>query len=162
MKYHAGLSPKESAQEIIKHVTDGLALAEKHGLPGVIKEFINTHHGTTSTGYFLTQYLNEGGDPEDIDEFYYKGAKPVTKEQVILMICDAVEAASRSLKDYSPESISSLVERIVDGKIGEGQLSQAHISLNQINIIKAEIKTYLQQMYHSRIAYPKRHENTAK
>ena len=162
VKYHAGLSPKESAQEIIKHVTDGLALAEKHGLPGVIKEFINTHHGTTSTGYFLTQYLNEGGDPEDIDEFYYKGAKPVTKEQVILMICDAVEAASRSLKDYSPESISSLVERIVDGKIGEGQLSRAHISLNQINIIKAEIKTYLQQMYHSRIAYPKRHENTAK
>ena len=162
VKYHAGLSPKESAREIIKHVSDGLALAEKYSLPGEIKDFINTHHGTTSTGYFLTQYLNEGGDPEDVDEFYYKGTKPVTKEQVILMICDAVEAASRSLKDYSPESISSLVERIVDGKIAERQLSRAHISLNQIDVIKAEIKTYLQQMYHSRIAYPKRQENTAK
>ncbi len=162
VRYHAGLSLKESAREIIKHVSDGLALAEKHGLPGEIRSFINTHHGTTSTGYFLTQYLNDGGDPEDVADFYYKGVKPVTKEQVILMICDAVEAASRSLKDYSPESISALVERIVEGKIAEGQLSQAHISLNQINIVMAEIKTYLQQMYHSRIAYPKRQENTTK
>ena len=162
VKYHAGLSPKESAREIIKHVSDGLALAEKHGLPGEIMDFIRTHHGTTATGYFLTQYLNVGGDPSDVSEFYYDGVKPVTKEQVILMICDAVEAASRSLKDYSEESISELVERIVNGKISEGQLSEAHISLNQINIVKEEIKTYLKQMYHSRIAYPKRQENTSK
>ena len=98
IRYHAGLSPKESAQEIIRHVSDGLAIAEKHGLPGIIKEFIVSHHGTTSTGYFLTQYLNDGGDPEDVAEFYYDGVKPVTKEQVVLMICDAVEAASRSLR----------------------------------------------------------------
>lgn len=162
VRYHADLSPKESAQEIIKHVSDGLALAEKHGLPGEVMDFIRSHHGTTSTGYFLTKYLNDGGDPNDVADFYYDGVKPVTKEQVILMICDAVEAASRSLKDYNAESISELVERIVNGKISEGQLSQAHISLNQLNIIKAEIKTYLQQMYHSRIAYPKRRENTAK
>lgn len=162
VKYHADLTPKESAQEIIKHVTDGLALAEKHGLPSEVVDFIRTHHGTTSTGYFLTKYLNDGGDPENVSDFYYNGMKPSTKEQVILMICDAVEAASRSLKNYSAENISELVERIVNGKIADGQLSEAHISLNQINIIKAEIKTYLQQMYHSRIAYPKRQDNTSK
>lgn len=158
VKYHAGLSPKESAQEIIKHVADGLVLADKYGLPGVIKEFIQTHHGTTPTGYFLTKYLNDGGNPDDVSAFYYDGVKPTTKEQVILMICDAVEAASRSLKDYTHESISDLVERIVGGKMAEGQLDEADISLMEINVVKAEIKSYLQQMYHSRVAYPKREE----
>ena len=158
VKYHAGLSPKESAQEIIRHVSDGMALAEKHGLPEEVRDFICTHHGTSSTGYFLTEYLNNDGEPEDVAAFYYDGRKPTTQEQVILMICDSVEAASRSLKDYSPESISELVERLVNAKVADGQLSDADISLKQINIIKAEIKTYLQQMYHSRVAYPKRKE----
>jgi len=157
VKYHEGLSPKESAKEIIRHVADGLALAEKHGLPGEVKDFILTHHGTTATGYFLTKYLNDGGDPADTDAFHYDGVKPTTKEHVILMICDAVEAASRSLKNYNAESISELVERIVDGKIAEGQLTDADISLKEIVIVKEEIKSYLQQMYHSRVAYPKRH-----
>ena len=162
IRYHAGLSPKESAQEIIRHVSDGLAIAEKHGLPGIIKEFIVSHHGTTSTGYFLTQYLNDGGDSEDVAEFYYDGVKPVTKEQVVLMICDAVEAASRSLKDYSQQNISSLVDRIVDGKVREDQLSDADISIRDINRMKEVIKSYLMQMYHSRVSYPKRKENAKK
>jgi len=156
IRYHAGLTPKESAQEIIRHVSDGLTLADKNGLPGIIKEFIASHHGTTSTGYFLTQYLNDGGDPADVAEFYYDGIKPSTKEQVILMICDAVEAASRSLKEYSPESISALVDRIVDGKTKEDQLTDADISIREINRLKEVIKAYLQQMYHSRVSYPKR------
>lgn len=162
VRYHEGLTPKESAQEIIKHVADGLAMAEKHGLPGVIRDFIRTHHGTTSTGYFLTKYLNDGGNPDDVAAFRYDGMKPSTKEQVILMICDAVEAASRSLKDYSQESISALVEKIVAGKTAEGQLDDADISLKEINIVKTEIKSYLQQMYHSRIAYPKREDKGRK
>ena len=156
IRYHAGLAPKESAQEIIRHVSDGLALAEKHGLPGIIREFIASHHGTTSTGYFLTQYLNDGGNPDDVAEFYYDGVKPSTKEQIILMICDAVEAASRSLKEYSPENISSLVDRIVEGKIKEDQFTDADISIREINRLKEVIKAYLQQMYHSRVSYPKR------
>ena len=78
------------------------------------------------------------------------------------MICDAVEAASRSLKDYSQESISALVEKIVEGKTAEGQLDDADISLKEINIVKTEIKSYLQQMYHSRIAYPKREDKGRK
>ena len=154
--YHAELTPKESAQEIIKHVSDGLALADKHNLPDVLKEFIQTHHGTTKTGYFYTKYLNDGGDPEDAEDFTYDGKRPETKEQVILMLADAVEAASRSLKGYSPENISALVNRIVEGKIQEGQLADSNISLKELNVIKDALKSYLVQMYHSRVAYPKR------
>lgn len=156
VKYHEGLTPKESAQEIIRHVADGVALAEKHGLPGIIRDFITTHHGTTPAAYFLNTYLNAGGDPEDVADFYYDGVNPTTKEQVILMFCDAVEAASRSLKDYSHENISLLVDRIVDGKISDGQLIDADITLREIAVIKDTMKTYIQQMYHSRVAYPKR------
>jgi len=159
VKYHAGLSPKESSQEIIRHVSDGVALAEKYGLPEIVREFITTHHGTTPTAYFLNTYLNAGGDPEQTADFYYDGVKPTTKEQVILMFCDAVEAASRALKDYSQENISALVDRIVDGKISDGQLVDADISLKEIAVIKETMKTYLQQMYHSRVAYPKRRKN---
>lgn len=162
VQYHAGLTVKESAQEIIRHVSDGLALADKHGLPDVIKEFIVSHHGTTSTGYFLTKYLNDGGNPDETSEFYYDGVKPVTKEQVILMVCDAVEAASRSLKDYSPESISALVDRIADGKAKEEQFTDADISLRELNTLKGVIKSYLQQMYHSRVSYPKRKDKAGK
>lgn len=156
VRYHEGLSPKESAQEIIRHVGDGLALADKYGVPDVLKDFIKTHHGTTCTAYFMTQYLNAGGDPAETSEFYYNGVKPITREQVILMLCDAVEAASRSLKDYSEQSISLLVDKIVDGKADDGQLSDSDISLREVTRIKEVMKSYLQQMYHSRVSYPKR------
>lgn len=156
VNYHSGLTFKESSQEIIRHVADGLSLAEKHGLPSVIKEFIVSHHGTTCTGYFYNKYLNEGGDPDDVADFFYDGVKPVTKEQVILMLCDAVEAASRSLKDYSAENISALVDRIVDSKAADGQLADSAISLRELNTVKDVMKTYIQQMYHSRVSYPKR------
>lgn len=162
IRYHEGLTPKESAQEIIRHVSDGLTLAEKHGLPSEIKDFIVSHHGTTSTGYFLTQYLNDGGNPDDVSEFYYDGKRPVTKEQAVLMICDAVEAASRSLKDYSQESISGLVDRIVDGKAKEKQFDDADVSLREVSTLKDVIKSYLQQMYHSRVSYPKRKARAGK
>ena len=156
VNFHAELSPKESAQEIIRHVSDGLALADKYGLPQVLKDFIQTHHGTTNTAYFYTKYLNQGGDPEDVADFYYDGVKPTTKEQVILMLCDTIEAASRSLKDYSKENISAFVDRIIEGKVDDCQLSNADISLRELNILKDVIKSYLMQMHHSRVAYPKR------
>ena len=156
IRYHEGLTPKESAQEIIRHVSDGLVIADRHGLPAEIKDFIISHHGTSAAGYFLTQYLNAGGNPEDVSDFYYDGRRPVAKEEVVLMICDAVEAASRSLKDYSQESISGLVDRIVDGKAAEDQFDDADISLREVSTMKETIKSYLQQMYHSRVSYPKR------
>ena len=162
VKYHADLSPKESAQEIIRHVSDGLVLADKYGLPDEIKGFISSHHGTSCTAYFMTQYLNAGGNPDEVSEFYYDGVRPVTKEQVVLMICDSVEAASRSLKNYSAESISNLVDAIVDGKANEGQFAESDISLRELSILRTEIKSYLQRMYHSRVSYPKRQARTGK
>lgn len=162
VKVHDGLSPKESAQLIIKHVSDGLALAKEHNLPKILKEFIASHHGTTCASYFLTKYLNEGGDPDDVADFYYDGVKPVTKEQVILMLSDAVEAASRSLKDYSSESISNLVDKIIDGKSNDGQLDEANITVKELNTIREVMKSFIQQVYHSRIEYPKRNKPSKK
>ncbi|MBO6249219.1 MAG: HDIG domain-containing protein, partial [Bacteroidales bacterium] len=134
--YHDGLTPKESAIAIIKHVQDGLELAKEYNLPTLVTDFIKTHHGTSNTGYFYAKYLNEGGDPSDVDCFFYKGAKPRSKEQVILMLCDSVEAASRTLKDNSPETFSNFVEKIVEGKINIGQLDDADISIKQLNTVK--------------------------
>ena len=155
-KLFGSVTSKDVAALITKHVSDGLALAEKHKLPKVLKDFIVSHHGTTSASYFLTKYLNDGGDPNDVADFYYDGVKPQTKEQVILMLSDAVEAASRSLKDYSKESISALVDRIIDGKANDGQLDEAEISLRELTVMREVMKTFVQQVYHSRIEYPKR------
>ena len=162
VNYHQGLTPQESAQEIIRHVSEGLALADKYNLPGIIKDFILTHHGTTCTGYFYTKFLNDGGSPDDAANFRYDGKKPTTKEQVILMLCDGVEAASRSLKDYSQESVSALVDNIMNGKIEENQFTDADITIRELNTVSAEIKTYLMQMYHSRVAYPKRNRKAGR
>ncbi len=155
-KYHAGKSARESAQDIIRHVDDGLAIAREHRLPERIQAFINSHHGTSSTAYFLNKYLNEGGDPEDTADFYYHGQRPVTKEQVILMVCDSIEAASRTLKEFTPEAFDRFVEGIVDGKEQGGQLEEADITLHELNLMKDMLKTYLQQIYHGRVVYPKR------
>lgn len=152
--FHSHLSPKESAVEIIKHVTDGLSIAERHAIPMVIREFIACHHGTTCTGYFYSQYINNGGDPENTSEFFYPGPKPKTKEQVILMLCDSLEAASRSLKDYSQASIENLVDKIFNDKDASGQYSDADITLHEVEMVKNTLKSYLAQVYHRRIAYP--------
>lgn len=155
-KYHADISPLQSAQDIIKHVTDGVELAQAHKLPSVITDFIRTHHGTTCVSFFYDKYLKDGGDPELKKEFLYPGPTPTTKEQVILMLSDSIEAASRTLRDYSQESISALVDRIFAYKIEDGQLEQADITLKEIDTIKIVMQTYLGQMYHERIKYPKR------
>lgn len=155
-KYHADITPLQSAQDIIKHVMDGVELAQAHKLPSVITDFIRTHHGTTCVSFFYDKYLKEGGDPELKKEFLYPGPTPTTKEQVILMLSDSIEAASRTLRDYSQESISALVDRIFAYKIEDGQLEQADITLKEIDTIKIVMQTYLGQMYHERIKYPKR------
>lgn len=155
-KYHADITPLQSAQDIIKHVTDGVELAQAYKLPSVITDFIRTHHGTTCVSFFYDKYLKEGGDPELKKEFLYPGPTPTTKEQVILMLSDSIEAASRTLRDYSQESISALVDRIFAYKIEDGQLEQADITLKEIDTIRIVMQTYLGQMYHERIKYPKR------
>lgn len=154
-KYHEGLSPRESAQMIIRHVTDGLALAAKYQLPEVVSDFILTHHGTTCTAFFYNKYMNEGGDEANAGDFYYNGKTPWTREQAIVMICDTIEAASRTLKDNTPETFDKFVENIVAAKINAGQLDNADISLKDLSRIKSVLKSYLGQIYHDRIAYPK-------
>ncbi|MBR5099942.1 MAG: HDIG domain-containing protein [Bacteroidales bacterium] len=161
VNYHAGLSPEESARAIIKHVDDGLALARKSKLPAVVTDFIACHHGRSVTLYFYNVYCNNGGDPANKEAFTYNGILPRTKEQVVVMMADAVEAASRTLKDYSEESISALVERILAAKFDDSQLAEADISLKEINVVKESFKRYLQQIYHARIAYPKRQRPSA-
>ena len=161
VNYHQGLSPKESAHEIIKHVSAGVELARKHKLPQIVIDFITSHHGRSQTGYFYTQYCNNGGDPSDIEAFTYQGTLPTAKEQVVVMMADAVEAASRTLKDYSAESISKLVDSITSQRISDSQLAIADISIKEINMVRAVFKKHLQEIYHARIAYPakKKEEN---
>ena len=152
---HSTLSPIESAQTIIKHVTDGLALAEHEKLPKKIKEFIATHHGTSKVGYFYITYKNEHPD-ENVDEslFTYPGPKPTTKEQAVLMMADCVEAASHSLKEYSEESINGLVDKIIDARFQDGELSMSPLTFQDIYTIKEVFKKRLMAIYHTRISYP--------
>ena len=154
-KYHAGLTPEQSAHDIIRHVQDGVEIARKNHLPDAIVDFIRSHHGTTTTGYFYSQFLRDGGDPALAGEFRYPGIKPVSKEQIILMLCDSVEAASRTLKEFTPEAYSAFVERIVSGKMDEGQFDRADISISELGTVKETLKQYLAQIHHERIVYPK-------
>ena len=157
--YHERLSPKESAKAIIKHVSDGLEITAENGLPEVIRDFILTHHGTSNTSYFYNKYLNEGGNPDDVSDFFYPGRKPQTKEQIILMICDTLEAASRTLKDNSAATFSTFVENIVASKMKIGQFDEADISIKDLNTVKETLKSYLSQIYHERVVYPQRKNN---
>ncbi len=154
-KYHSGLTPMQSAEDIIKHVTDGVEMAQKYHLPAIVVDFIRTHHGTSVTGYFWSKYSAQpGSDPANRGKFMYPGPSPSTKEQVILMLCDSLEAASRTLSDYSPEAISAFVERIVQGKMDEKQFADADVSIKELSEIKEAIKAYLSQTHHGRVVYP--------
>lgn len=154
--YHKSLTPEESAHDIIRHVEDGMELAAKFKLPSIVSDFIFTHHGTTMVGYFYAKYCNEGGDESRREPFTYSGRRPESKEEVIVMLSDAVEAAARTLKDYNENSISALVEQIVAGKATDRQLEDSLISLKELGVVKESFKEYLMQIYHSRIVYPKR------
>ena len=152
--YHSGLTPEQSARDIIRHVADGVEIAQKNRLPDVIIDFIRSHHGTTTTAFFYNRYLQAGGDPAMAGDFRYPGMKPLTKEQIILMLCDSVEAASRTLTSFTPEAYSAFVERIVSGKMEEGQFDRADISISELGTVKETLKQYLAQIHHERVVYP--------
>lgn len=154
-KYHSGLTPLQSAKDIIKHVADGLEIAQKHRLPKVVSGFIDTHHGTTVVRFFYNQFLKDGGDPAMIAEFRYTGHKPQTKAQIVVMLCDSVEAASRTIKGNTVQIYSDFVESIVAGKMEEGQFDDADISISELNALKEGLKQYLAQLNHERVVYPK-------
>lgn len=152
---HEGKTYIESAQMLISHVTEGLKLAEKYNLPQVIREFIATHHGLGKTKYFYVKQKNEFPE-EDVDDllFTYPGPNPSTKEQAILMMADAVEAASRSLPDYTEQSIRELVCRIIDSQVDEGYFRDCPITFRDIQYTKTVLIEKLKTIYHTRISYP--------
>lgn len=152
---HDQLSDLESAQIIISHVTEGLKLAEKFNLPGIIKDFISTHHGTGLTKYFYINYCNEHPDEQvDKEMFQYPGPNPFTREQAILMMADTVEAASRSLNEYTEESISTLTNKLIDSQVAGGFFRECPITFRDIALAKFVLIERLKSIYHTRISYP--------
>lgn len=152
---HSQLSFKESAQIIIEHIYDGLKLADKYNLPASVRRFISTHHGKGLTKYFYISYKNAHPDEDvDLEEFTYPGPNPGTKEEAILMMADSVEAASRSLKEYTEENIAGLVDKIVDSQLEEGYFMKCPITFADIDEVKNVFKEKLRIMYHTRISYP--------
>lgn len=152
---HTRMQPKESAQIIIGHVTEGVQLAEKNGVPDVIRNFILTHHGKGLAKFFYNTYCNEHPD-EEVDEtpFRYPGPNPFSREQAILMMADGVEAASRSLPEYTKESISNVVNRIIDTQVAEGYFQECPITYRDISTAKRVLIERLKSIYHTRIQYP--------
>lgn len=152
---HDKLEPQESAVIITDHVSDGLSIAEKAGLPAEICHFIATHHGNGVARYFYLKYLaDHPGHENEIGQFSYPGPNPDTKETAILMMADAAEAASRSLKEYTEESIGELVDRIIDTQVSEGYFRDCPISWKEIGLVKDTFKEKLRIAYHTRISYP--------
>ncbi|MEZ4774766.1 MAG: HDIG domain-containing protein [Bacteroidia bacterium] len=153
---HDQLSCEESTAIIIGHVKRGIELAHKYSLPREIIEFIETHHGTTRVEYFYRIYLRENScdAPEFEDRFRYSGPKPFSKETAVLMISDSIEAASRAMKNPTPEKLKELVDNVIDYKIKDNQLENSNLTFNDIAVIRKVIHKQLLSIYHSRIQYP--------
>lgn len=152
---HTRLTPQESAKIIIGHVAEGVQLAEENDIPQVIRNFIRTHHGKSLARYFYNTYKNAHPD-EEVDDrlFRYPGPNPFSKETAILMMCDSVEAASRSLTEYDEDTINQLVNNIIDTQVREGYLQQSPITFRDIETVKRVLKEKLISIHHPRIKYP--------
>ena len=160
---HDKLSFEKSAQIIIEHVTKGVEIAKKHKLPYQIISFIETHHGTTKTKYFYHSFINKYPDKKvDISKFTYPGPAPFSKETAVLMMADSVEAASRSLKVYTDETINELIDKIIDTQINEGQLDNVELTFKDITTIKNIFKNKIKNIYHTRIEYPEENSTDLK
>lgn len=152
---HNELDFRSSARLIIDHVILGVEIGKKFKLPEKILDFVQTHHGTSTVQYFYRSFINSNPDEEvDVNEFNYPGPKPSSKENAVLMMADSVEAASRTLKAYTGESISELVENIVGRQAEEDQFSEADITFADISTVKEIFKNRLSNIYHNRIEYP--------
>lgn len=152
---HEKLSYDQSAQVIINHVSEGMKIAEKCGLPKAITNFITTHHGKGKAKYFYNSFKNAYPD-RDIDEeaFTYPGPNPFSKETALLMMADSVEAASRSLKEYTEENIQQLVNKIIDGQMADGLMRNAPLTFRDVELVKEVFVEKLKTMYHTRVSYP--------
>ncbi len=152
---HQQLSFEDSARIIIQHVEDGVQIAKDANIPNCIIEFIQTHHGTNKVRFFYNSYRLQFPEKEIDDSiFTYPGPNPNTKETAIVMLCDAVEAASRSLPEYTDEAIDGLVEKIITSLLQEGSLNEAPLTMQHISLTKLILKEKLKNIYHTRISYP--------
>ncbi|ANW96941.1 phosphohydrolase [Wenyingzhuangia fucanilytica] len=151
---HNELPAKDSAKIIIGHVTEGIELAKKQRLPDRIIDFIRTHHGTSLVYYFYKKELEANPENVNIEDFRYPGPIPFSKETSILMMCDAAEAASKSLTEPTATAIDELIEKIIEKQKAEGQFLNANITLKEIESVKKVIKKKLKNIYHVRIEYP--------
>lgn len=159
---HKNLDPFTSAKKIISHVTEGYQIASKNKLPPLVKSFIMEHHGKGMAKYFYTTAVNNNPDKVISKEaFSYPGPNPQSVETSILMMADSVEAASRSLTDYSPESINKLVDNIINSQIADGLFNESPISFKDVETIKKVFKQRLATIYHTRVRYPEMNKNTA-
>lgn len=160
---HKKLSYAQSAQSIVGHVNRGLMLAEKYGLPQFIKDFIVTHHGSGVAKYFyIMQQNSHPGEKIDAEPFRYPGPNPFTREQAILMMADGVEAASRSLPEYTEESITELVNKMIDGQVKAGFFKDCPITFRDIEVAKQTLIERLKSIYHTRISYPEEKKDAKK
>jgi hypothetical protein len=150
---HNELGPEESAQVIFNHVKDGIVIAKKNNLPDRVIDFIRTHHGTLPVYYFFMKQ-QEINPETNIDDFRYPGPTPFSRETAILMMCDSVEAASKSLKEPTAKKIENFVEKIIDKQMEEGQFLNADITFKEIQSIKKVLKSKLNNIYHLRVEYP--------
>jgi len=152
---HSDLSPRDSAKIILDHVIKGIELAKKYNLPDRVIDFIRTHHGTTTTYYFYKKEQELNPDSKiDIKQFQYQGPIPFSKETAILMMCDSSEAASKSIKNPTAQSISDLIDKIIEKQMADNQFLNSDITFREIKIIKKVIKKKLMNMYHLRVDYP--------
>ncbi len=152
---HNNIPLLDSAQRIIEHVTEGVQIAKKHRLPNILIDFIRTHHGTTRVEYFYRKYL-EINPEQPIDEslFRYPGPKPRSKEEAIVMLADSIEAACKSLKNPTETQINDMIDKIISGKIANGQLEDSRLTFRELEICKKEFKKLMKSVHHARIEYP--------
>jgi hypothetical protein len=152
---HDRLRPAQSAEILRGHVREGLKLADEAKLPRVVKDFIREHHGTQRIAYFFAKARRETPDEViDPNDYCYPGPKPQTKETAIAMLADAVESASRTLSDPSPERIRALIETLVSERAGDGQLDECGLTFRELDRVKREFAHVLTGLYHHRIDYP--------
>lgn len=158
---HDNISCAESAKIIINHVNKGIEIAKENGLPEKIIDFIRTHHGDGVVKYFYFNELKNKKaqnceDEVDINDFRYQGPKPFSKEMAVLMMADAVEASSRSLKEHTEQKISDLVDNIINDQVNESQFSNSDITFKDISVVKDILKKKLLNIYHVRVEYPEK------
>lgn len=154
---HDGISPLESAEAIIRHVTEGVQMAKKHRLPRVVADFIRTHHGTTRVEYFFRLFTAESGEAEaatQADLFRYPGPRPRSREAAIVMLADTIEAACKSIKNPTALEIDQMIDKLIQQKVEQNQLSASELSFSDLEICRNTFRQQLRSIYHLRVEYP--------